>query len=418
MSVPVRKNRVSLWAGLLLVGTSVLAVVSRLSIWQKLFGPSLWLEMLRAGSQAGVVGGMADWFAVTALFRHPLGLPIPHTAILPQRKAQLGEALGRFMVEHFLTEDEMLRLLDQANVPVVLANLLKKEETELCVLEHLRGLAPAILERIGDGRGGSFLVTLFPTLMKRDDVTALVIRGLRAMVDGDLHQEVFSFFLAQFKELVSQKEDDLHRFVEKRVREQGGRLIGWAIGASVATQVLTALKAELSRVDPMDSDIRYGFTRWVRRKLQELDEDSQNAHQLMDGIASFFAHDSVKEWSGGLWRRLCLMVEEDSQKDDGLSMQALSTAYQQLVDMLSQRGELAIQLDQALRQAIMQALPQMQQNVAGMIARVVGRWDAESLSTRLEAGIGKDLAYIRVNGTVVGFVIGAILEGLLAYFVP
>lgn len=418
MSVPARKNRVSLWATLLLVGASILAVLSRLSLWQKLFGPSLWLEMLRAGSQAGVVGGMADWFAVTALFRHPLGLPIPHTAILPQRKAQLGEALGRFMVEHFLTEEEMLRLLERADLPAALARLLQKEETEEHLLRHLRGLAPAVLERMGDGRGSSFLVSLFPTLMKRDDITALVIRGLRAMVDGDVHQEVFSFFLAQFKELVSTKEADLHHFVERRVREQGGRLIGWAIGASVATQVLTALKVELGRVDPMDSDIRHGFTRWVRRKLQELDEDPQSAHELMDSIAAFFSHDSVKEWSGGLWRRLCQMVEDDSQRDDGLNMQALKTAYQQLVDMLAQKTELSVQLDQAVRQAILQALPQMQQNVAGMIARVVGRWDAESLSSRLEAGIGKDLAYIRVNGTVVGFVVGAILEALLLVLVP
>lgn len=418
MSVPVRKNRVSLWATLLLVGASALAVISRLSLWQKLFGPSIWLEMLRAGSQAGVVGGVADWFAVTALFRHPLGLPIPHTAILPQRKAQLGEALGRFMVEHFLTEEEMLRLLDRADLSAALARLLQKEETEEHLLRHLRGLAPAVLERMGDGRGGSFLVTLFPTLMKRDDIAALVIRGLRAMVDGDVHQEVFSFFLAQFKELVNTKEADLHSFVEKRVREQGGRLIGWAIGASVATQVLTALKAELNRVDPMDSDIRHGFTRWVRKKIHHLDEDPQSAHDLMDSITVFFSHDSVKEWSGGLWRRLCQMVEEDSRRDDGLSMQALKTAYQQLVDMLSQRGELSTQLDQAVRQAVMKALPQMQQNVAGMIARVVGQWDAESLSSRLESGIGKDLAYIRVNGTVVGFVVGAVLEALLICLVP
>nr|WP_248461258.1 DUF445 domain-containing protein [Parasaccharibacter sp. TMW 2.1888] len=343
---------------------------------------------------------------------------MPHTAILPQRKAQLGDALGRFMAEHFLTEEEMLRLLEGADLPAALARLLQKKETEEVLLRHLRGLAPAVLERIGDGRGGSFLVTLFPTLMKRDDVTALVIRALRAMVDEDIHQEVFSFFLAQFKELVSTKEDDLHRFVERRVREQGGRLVGWAIGASVATQVLTALKAELGRVDPMDSDIRHGFTRWVKRKIQDLDDDPESARQLMGSITSFFAHESVKEWGGGLWRRLCLMVEEDSRRDDGLSTQALRTAYQQLTGTLLQRTDLASQLDRAVRQAIVKSLPQMRKNVAGMIARVIGRWDAKSLSVRLEAGIGKDLAYIRVNGTVVGFVIGAVLEGLLVCLVP
>lgn len=238
------------------------------------------------------------------------------------------------------------------------------------------------------------------------------------MVDEDIHQEVFSFFLAQFKQLVITREVELHQFVQERVREQGGRLIGWAIGASVATQVLTALKAELGRVDPMDSDLRHGFTKWVRKKIYQLDKDPQSAQELMERIAVFFSHDSVRVWSSGLWQRLCLMVKEDSYREDGLSQQALSTMYQQVVKGLGSRTEFAYQMDQTIRQAIKQSLPSIQQAAENMIARVIKGWDAESLSAKLEAGIGRDLAYIRVNGTVVGFVVGAVLEVLLGWFVP
>ncbi|MUG90374.1 DUF445 domain-containing protein [Bombella sp. ESL0385] len=418
MSVPQRKNRVSLSATLLLAGASGVAIISRLSLWQHLYGTPLWLDMLQAGSQAGVVGGVADWFAVTALFRHPLGLPIPHTAILPQRKAQLGSALGRFMVEHFLTKVEVIRLLEQVDLPVLLARFLQKSEIENQILRYLRNLTPAILERIGDGRGSSFLVTLFPTLLKREDVTALVLRGFKALVDEEIHQEVFSFFLAQLKEFVTTREEDLRGFVEKRVKEQGGRLIGWAMGTSIATQVLTALRAELGRVDPMDSDLRHGFTRWVRTKIQELEDDPQSAHDVMESITAFFAHESVKEWSGSLWQRLRMMVEDDSARDDGLSMQALRTIYQQFIESLTHGTVLSNRMNQAVQQAVIKALPATQHYAAGMIERVMGEWSAESLSARLEAGIGRDLAYIRVNGTVVGFVVGALLEALLVWLVP
>ncbi|MCX5614312.1 DUF445 domain-containing protein [Bombella saccharophila] len=418
MSVPQRKNRVSLSATLLLAGASGVAIISRLSLWQHLYGTPLWLDMLQAGSQAGVVGGVADWFAVTALFRHPLGLPIPHTAILPQRKAQLGSALGRFMVEHFLTKVEVIRLLEQVDLPVLLARFLQKPEIENQILRYLRNLTPAILERIGDGRGSSFLVTLFPTLLKREDVTALVLRGFKALVDEEIHQEVFSFFLAQLKEFVTTREEDLRSFVEKRVKEQGGRLIGWAVGTSIATQVLAALRAELGRVDPMDSDLRHGFTRWVRTKIQELEDDPQGAHDLMESITAFFSHESVKEWSGSLWQRLRIMVEDDSARDDGLSMQALRTMYRQFVEALLQRTALSTRMNHAVQQMVVKALPAMQDYTSNMIERVITEWDAKSLSARLEAGIGRDLAYIRVNGTVVGFVVGALLEALLVWLVP
>lgn len=412
------KNRASLWATALLGAVSGLAAASRLPIWQRMFGTPLWLEMVRAGSQAGVVGGLADWFAVTALFRQPLGLPIPHTAILPRRKEQLGQALGRFMAEHFLSEEEVTRFLERIEFPVVIARLLQKPATEKRILDQLGALVPELVEGLGDGRGGSFIAQLFPVLVRREDVALLVVRGLKAMVDEDIHQEVFSFFLAQFKQLVITREVELHQFVQERVREQGGRLIGWAIGASVATQVLTALKAELGRVDPMDSDLRHGFTKWVRKKIYQLDKDPQSAQELMERIAVFFSHDSVRVWSSGLWQRLCLMVKEDSYREDGLSQQALSTMYQQVVKGLGSRTEFAYQMDQTIRQAIKQSLPSIQQAAENMIARVIKGWDAESLSAKLEAGIGRDLAYIRVNGTVVGFVVGAVLEVLLGWFVP
>ncbi|WP_231118935.1 DUF445 domain-containing protein [Oecophyllibacter saccharovorans] len=400
-------------ATLLLAAMGGLAVGASLPLWQRLYGNPLWLDMLRSGTQAGVVGGLADWFAVTALFRHPLGLPIPHTAILPRRKAELGEALGNFIVRHFFTDEDVGRLLQGRDFSRMIAQALARPETFASVSTALRSVIPGLCERLEDGRSAAAFKEIFPQLLAGVDLNPLLMRGMRAMVDEDVHQEVFSFFLAQFKELVLTREGDVRDFVAARVREQGGRFVGWALGGTVANQVLGALKMELDRVDPMDSELRHGFTGWVRDKINLLADEPDRSRELMQDLGRFLSHDSLREWGGGLWQRLRTMALEDSARTDGWCAQACDILLQQFISALEQQGPLARKINQTLVQGILRLMPGIRKEIAVLIPRVVQGWDGEGLSRRLEAGLGRDLAYIRVNGTVVGFLIGAALEGLL-----
>ncbi|UMM63397.1 DUF445 domain-containing protein [Aristophania vespae] len=409
----VRKCTPSFLATSLLVGMGSVAVAASLPIWRRLYGQNLALDVIQAGSRAGLVGGIADWFAVTALFRHPLGLPIPHTAILPRKKEQIGEALGRFIAEHFFSEKDVAAALQRFDFAKLLSQSLNDAENFSSISQQLRVIIPSLLTRLSDGRGATFLARVLDVFIKRDDIAPLIIRILKVMVDGDIHQEVFSFILVQFREMVMTRETELRDFVEARVREQGGRLVGWAIGSSVANQVLHALKVELERVDPMDSDLRHSFTSWIRGKISELEKDPDQAQKLIVKLRTFFTHESLRVWAGSLWVRLRDMVEEDSSRPDGWSAQSFDALLCQMIEALETQAGLATKLNQTIDAVILGLLPSIRREISTLIPRVVNNWDGPTLSARIENGVGQDLAFIRINGTIVGFFIGAILEIIL-----
>ncbi|MBN3866632.1 DUF445 domain-containing protein [Gluconobacter kondonii] len=403
-------------AGGLLVGMGALAAGTTLAAARHIGDSSLAFELLRAGSRAGVVGGLADWFAVTALFRHPLGLPIPHTAILPRQKERLGQALGRFISGQFFTEDDVRRALSKIDLSGLIADMLSEPATRQTLVNSMRSAIPLMFDHLEDGRAKAAISRALPVLLNGEEMAPLVSRGMRAMVDSEMHQEVLSFLLERIKTTVTSRESDLRHFVEERVREQGGRFLGWAIGGSVASRVLMALHAEFERVDPMDSDLRHGFTTWVRGEIDRIEHDPVRRKDMADTITSVLTHTSLKGWSSELWDRLRRMVEEDSGREDGWSATVIDAAIVQLATALRSNDVLRLKVNQAVESTVQRILPGLREKLSGFIAAVMAGWDGNDLATRLESRVGRDLAYIRINGTVVGFLAGAALDGVSRLF--
>lgn len=371
------------------------------------------LEILRSGARAGVVGGIADWFAVTALFRHPLGLPIPHTAVLPRQQPRLARALGRFVSTQFFTEEDASRALASADVARLLANLLRQPRTASATASALRRSVPDMLDRLEDGRASAAISKALPVLVGGETSIKVVTRSLRALVDNELHQEVLSALLERFKAAVQKREATLRSFIEERVREQGGRMIGWAIGPSVANRVITALYLELDRVDPQDSDIREGFTGWIRQEIDRLEEDPERRARFGNAISGYLGHDSLKLWWSEIWQRFRGVAEADLASEEGWSRSVIETALLSLADQLDHDPGMRARLEQTLKTTLVRVLPSLRDKLAVYIASVMERWDPSELSARLEQRVGRDLQYIRINGTLVGFVVGAVLDMLM-----
>src|SRR5689334_21953461 len=184
--------------------------------------PRSWgAEWLQASAKAGFVGGIADWFAVTALFRHPLGLPIPHTAIIPHEKERLGRALGRFVATHVFTGAELTNVIARLDLPGMLRRFLTDPESARPAAEAIAGMLPRVLASLQDGRARRVMQRLVPRIVGAPATGQVVARALRGLVEGGRHQEVFGFLLTQFKELIANREDALRAAIEDRVREQG-----------------------------------------------------------------------------------------------------------------------------------------------------------------------------------------------------
>jgi uncharacterized membrane-anchored protein YjiN (DUF445 family) len=393
--------------------TGLLLLMAALAIAGYALPYNVWTGLLRDSAKAGFIGGVADWFAVTALFRHPLGLPIPHTAILPAQKERLGAALGRFVANHVFTEADVRRFLVNLDSPGMLRRFLMDAAATRPAAEALAGMLPKLLASIEDGRARRLLARLLPRLIGGKAAGVIVARALAGLVGGGRHQEVFTFILNQLKATLLAREETLREAIKERVKEQGGRLVGWAIGATVARRVMTGVNAELERVSPDSSEMRDAFDEWVRREIGRLETDPTRAAELGQALKGVLAHDTVRAWAWDVWARLRHALEQDAMKPHGRSVAVIEGALASLGETLGNDETARLRVNAAVETIALNILPSAQAELAGFIGRVIGQWDAATITDKLELRVGKDLQYIRVNGTLVGFVLGAAIYGIL-----
>lgn len=369
-----------------------------------------WPGLLRDAAKAGFIGGMADWFAITALFRHPLGLPIPHTAILPAQKERLGQALGRFVANHVFTEADTAKFLDNLDSPAIIRRFLADPASARPLAEGIAGMLPKILATLEDGRARKLVARLLPKLIGGRAAGVVVARALGGLVEGGRHQEVFTFILGQLKETLTAREEVLRDAIKERVREQGGRIVGWAIGATVAKRVLTAVNQELERISPDSSEMRDAFDEWVHREISRLETDPARAAELGQAMQRVMAHDTVKAWAWDVWARLRNALEADAMIPSGRTVAVIEGALASFADVLAKDTAAQARVQAAVQRLVLNILPAAQAEGANFIGRVVGSWDAATITGKLELRVGKDLQYIRVNGTLVGFFLGAVIS--------
>ncbi len=185
--------------------------------------PGFPTRLLAAAAKAGVIGGIADWFAITALFRRPLGLPIPHTAVIPRQKERLGRALGRFIAGHVFTREDVARFLNGLDLAGIIGRFLAGQETRRIATQGVAALLPSLLASIDDGRARRLLGRLIPRLVGGAGAGRVVARALRQLVAGGRHQEVFSFILHNLKEALAAREGRPHAHLPHRVLPQQPR---------------------------------------------------------------------------------------------------------------------------------------------------------------------------------------------------
>jgi uncharacterized membrane-anchored protein YjiN (DUF445 family) len=396
-----------LMGALMAAGYALPTYAPHLGIWT---GP--WAGLLRDAAKAGFIGGIADWFAITALFRHPLGLPIPHTAILPAQKVRLGDALGRFVADHVFTEADVGKFLAGLDIPGIVGRFLADPATSRPAAEALATMLPQLLASMEDGRARRLLNRLLPRLAGGPAAGQVLARALGSLVEGGRHQEVFSFVLGEIKRTLALQEEKLRDAIRERVREQGGALVGWALGATIARRTITAVNAELERIGPDSSEIRAAFDEWVRHEIERMETDPARAAELGASLRGVFAHETVRAWAWDVWARLRRALEIDAAQPSGRTVGIIEAALGNLGHMLAEDAAARARVTDAVSRAVLNLLPSAQSQIAGFIGRTVGAWDAATITEKLELRVGKDLQFIRVNGTLVGFVLGAAIYGL------
>jgi uncharacterized membrane-anchored protein YjiN (DUF445 family) len=375
--------------------------------------PGYWTDLLQASAKAGLVGGLADWFAVTALFRHPLGLPIPHTAIIPREKARLGMALGRFVSRHVVNKDEVARLMGRFDVGNFARLLLNDPTIVKPMARSLATMLPRVLATVDDGRARRTVARLIPRMIGGPQAGRIVARALRTLVEGGRHQEVLTFILDKLRQGMLDKEDQLRDFIAAKVRDQGGRLVGWALGATVASRVLATINAELDQMGPNSNALRDAFDEWVRLEIIRMEDDPARAAEIGRAIRRVIAHDTVQAWAWDVWSRLRVTLEADSARPNGRTIALLEGAIHNLGELLANDDVARGRLQRTAERLVAGLMPAAQTQIADFIAGVVASWDTATITDRLELRVGRDLQYVRMNGTLVGALAGGVLYAVL-----
>ena len=316
-------------------------------------------------------------------------MPIPHTAIIPAQKARLGRALGRFVATHVFTESELRRTIGRFDLAGVLHRFFADPQASRPTAQALAGMLPRLLATVEDGRARRLMGRLIPRILGGRGASAVVARALQGMLEGGRHQEVLSFILVQFRAMLAAKEDQLRAVIAERVREQGGMLVGWALGAQVARRVLTTLNTELDKIGPDGSELRAAFDTWMRAEIGRMETDPERAAEVGRAIRSVVAHETVQAWLWDIWSRLRLALEADAGRPGGHTAAFIEGALANFGALLESDPAVRARLQGAIEAVVVNILPSAQASLSAFIGEVVSNWDTATLVDRIELRVGK-----------------------------
>ena len=377
----------------------------------------LWLACLRTMCEAAMVGALADWFAVTALFRRiPLPLVGRHTAIIPRNKDRIGENLAHFVRDKFLDASSLLALIERTDPARIMADWLTTPANSSLLGRQVARLALAGLEMVQDRQVEKFLSQSFKALLTQLDLTRSAAALLSGLTQGGRHQAVLDDVLARISEVL--RNEQTHVLIAqtivswlKREHPLKEKMLptDWLSdkGASVMAGALDSLLQDIAH-NP-DHRMREAFDESIQRFILRLQTDPEFAARA-EKLRHYLLHD---EKLAGYLRELWLGLRAKLARDlaDEHSQMARKTAAmgRWLGHALAHDAELRASMNERLKRWSAALAPDVSQFIAQHIADTVKRWDAQQLSELIELHIGKDLQYIRINGTVVGAAIGLLL---------
>lgn len=395
---------------MLLIAAAVFAV----GTWLRITHPHPGFDLMVAMAEAAMVGGLADWFAVVALFRHPLGQRwIPHTAIIPNKKNALGRALANFICDHFLDSGEVLRRVDEFNPGQRLAAALASPVHADRIGKFVVNLAPHLLQLLDSERLHRFLLGLVREQIQRADVADLGSQLLEVMTQDRRHQALLDSVLRDLGDVLG-SEDTQHMIAGKISPQLWSVLrlarLDDAVAEKLAAKIVAGVSDLISDMaDDPDHELRLRFDDYVEAFIDRLRTDAalqQKVSELRDRVLD---DPALAHYLRESWTRVLEWMRDDLQRDDSAIAGKVSDASRAIGDRLANDPSIQGWLNQWVLDTLAPLIDKYRGNIRDFIVERVERWDTRELVRELELSVGSDLQYIRYNGTAIGAVIGGLL---------
>jgi len=392
-----------------LIATSLLAVMFALFVAATL-GQERWphLAYLRAFAEAAMVGAIADWFAVVALFRHPFGLPIPHTAIIQRNKDRIGASLGNFICNNFLAPAVVAAKLDSLDGASRLTRWLGERDTAEMLGRRAASFVPALLDALEDDTVRAFARGAMARGLASVQVSPLFARILSVLVAHGHHQQLFDKGVETAAQWLLRNDE----LIRAKVADRSWKWLPRWVDNKLAEKVMVGALETLADLRDPAHPWREDFQNAVLGLIERLAHDPRTIAEGEAIKAEVLRNPLVEEYLDSLWGETKSRLRQDMSEGESVLRHGVERAVLAFAARLAEDDHMRAVINRWLRRAVERNIVPYRGEIGNFISGVVARWDAGTWVGKLELQVGKDLQYIRINGTLVGGLVGLIIHAI------
>ena len=365
------------------------------------------INWLKALSEAAMVGGIADWFAVVALFKHPLGIPIPHTALIPSNKNKIGENLGNFVSDEFLTREKLEVKIEQFNVAIKTSDWLIDEKNAHLVADLIvENVIPGVLKTIDEEEVKDFIHRQFNSQLRKINLGEWIAFGLESLAKSEKQEELVTNVL---KTLIVELHNNKH-LIEEKVKSSTPFLSFGLADKKITEGVFNGLYDFLVEASHKDSAIRKKISEYLIRFIQDLKESLEMQQKVNELVLGFADKKEVQDYISGIWQEIKAAIANDlAQKEKSVIKKGVANMIQGFGKGIQADQLMVDKINNFIKNDVLSVLINNKKMIGDLISSTVKSWDTDEVSKKLELEIGSDLQYIRINGTLVGGLVGLLI---------
>ncbi len=394
-------RRIKIIATTLLVFSVVVAFAARL------LASRHWsLGYVAAWAEAAAVGGLADWYAVVALFRHPCGIPFPHTAIVSNNRERIAESFGDFVEEQFLAPDPVEQKLKSVDFAEAAADWLTDEERSLSLSRFALRLMPQALSAVEETGLQSFMARHVVEQIEALEVAPLAAKVMSAFVEDQRHQRIFDEILTGLDRLL--QDEQTQEAVREKIRGELPSVFNlFRADAYVLRRLITLISTLIreAQSDP-DHSLRHDFDRFVMDFVEKLDTSPEYADRAETLKRELLARPEIRDLAENLWRSVKRFLEKDARSNNSILEFHLGRFLTDLGRKLAHEPRLRAEINTGMVKVLQTFVQNQKREIARFITDQIRSWDIVQMVNIIELNIGRDLQYIRLNGTFIGGLAG------------
>ncbi|MGZ5284959.1 MAG: DUF445 domain-containing protein [Kaistella sp.] len=373
-----------------------------------------WIGFIRAFSEAAMVGALADWFAVTALFHHPLGLKIPHTNLIENSKERIGDNLGNFVVSNFLSPQNIRPYIQKLKISHFVGEWLSKPRNQENLVKELSNIVLDILHKLDDTAVENFIGKKAREMTDDLKINQIVGNGIEYVLDKQDHQKMITNLSKQIKDYVIANQD----IVKARVKKESYFLIPKFVDDSIAEKITNGLSTFFEEVetDP-DHSLRAEITQKLYHFSNEIMTEEKWETEFRSIKNDFLNEEKLRQYSKDIWSSIKKSLSNELEEENSALKIYIKRNLTELAANLQTDEKFQNKIDHWVRVTAYKYVLKNTHQAGNLISSTVGNWKGKELSEKLELEVGKDLQFIRVNGTLVGGLVGLIIYTVTEFFI-